>query len=139
MLLAANLAQQHPAQLLPPVDVLRVVLLDHAVVVALALRVGRPVELLLGGPVALHIAFLIDHIEAIGFRREDGEEGRQRLRHGGRRVRGRGAEVCSRGAGDPSRALGLVCSRAQSAVLPTGGCLNDVLALHLGDIASAIP
>lgn len=78
VLLAANLAQQHAAQLLAPVDVLGVVLFNQAVEVALALVVGRLVELLLRGPIAQDAALLVDHVLAVGFAGEDGPE----LRHG---------------------------------------------------------
>lgn len=84
MLLAADLAQQHAAELLAPVDVLGLVLLDQAVVVALALLVGRAVELLLGGPVPEHGALLVDDILPVRLAREDGQELGEWLGHGRR-------------------------------------------------------
>lgn len=115
VLLAANLAQQHAAQLLAPVGVLGVVLFYQAVVVALALGVGRAVELLLRGPIAHHGALLVDHVEAVRFGREDGVEGRHGLRHGGRRLR----EHCAggvEGAVDVSQiAFAQVIARLQCA------------------------
>ena len=94
VLLATNLSQQHAAQLLPPVDVLRVVLLDQAVVVALALGVRRLVELFLRGPISHYRALLVDDVEAVRLGSEDGVEGRQGLRHGGRRLRKCRANYC---------------------------------------------
>lgn len=82
MLLAPNFAQQHATQLLPPVQVLGVVLLNQAIVVALALFVGRAVQLLLRRSIAQNAAFLVDDIVAVRLDGEDGPEARHRLRHG---------------------------------------------------------
>jgi hypothetical protein len=65
VLLATNLAQQHAAQLLPPVDVLGVVLLYQAIKVALSLLVGRAVQLLLRRPIPHHTALLVHDIVAV--------------------------------------------------------------------------
>jgi hypothetical protein len=62
LLLAAHLAQKHATQLLAPVLVLRVVLVYEAVEVALALVVGRRVELLLGWAVSQRTAFEVDNV-----------------------------------------------------------------------------
>lgn len=86
VLLAAELAQQHAAQLLPPVDMLRVVLLDHAVVVALALGVGRPVELVLRGAIPQRLSLVAHHVEAVGFAGKNRVKGRQGLCHCGQRL-----------------------------------------------------
>lgn len=74
--LAANLTQQHAAQLLAPVNVFGVVLLNQAVKVALALLVWRAVELLLGRAISHHAALLVDDIVAVRLDGEDGVEGR---------------------------------------------------------------
>lgn len=78
VLFATNLAQQHAAQLLAPINVLGVVLFDEPIKVALALFVGLLVELLFGGPISDGLVFLIDDALAVGFGCEDGPK----LRHG---------------------------------------------------------
>jgi hypothetical protein len=89
VLLAANLAQQHATQLLPPINVFRVVPLYEAVKVALSLLVRRAVQLRFSRTVPQGPTFLVDDIVAIGFDRENGPELCQRLRHGDRLRRGR--------------------------------------------------
>lgn len=81
VLLAPNLAQQHAAQLLAPVDMLRVVLLDQAVVVALALLVGRAVELRFGRAIPNRLALVGDDGFAVGALGEYGPEQSKRLAH----------------------------------------------------------
>ena len=84
-LLPSDLAQEHAAQFLAPVLVLGVFLLDEAVEVALALVVGRRVELFLGRPISERPALEVDDVLPIRLGGEDGEEGRHGLlRHGGR-------------------------------------------------------
>jgi hypothetical protein len=82
VLLAPNLAQQHAAQLLPPINVLRVVFLYEAVEVALSLLVGSAVELCFGRSIPQRPAFLADDVVAVRLHGEDGPELGQRLRHG---------------------------------------------------------
>jgi hypothetical protein len=84
VLFATNLAQQHPTQLLAPVDMFRVVLLDQAVKVALSLVVWRAIELRFGGSVPQRAAFLADNVVAVRFDGEDRPEARQWLCHGDR-------------------------------------------------------
>ena len=83
VLFAANLAQKHAAQLLPPVEVFWVVLFDQAIVVALSLIVGFVVELLLGRAIAQNAPFEVDDVLAVRLASEDGPElGQGLLGHG---------------------------------------------------------
>ena len=92
VLLAANLAQEHAPQLLAPVLVLGIVLLDQAVEVALALLVGRHVELLFGRAVPYGPPFDVDDMLPVRLGCEYGPEWRHGLlRHGERR----GCAVCA--------------------------------------------
>jgi hypothetical protein len=82
VLLAANLAQQHAAQLLPPVNVLGIVLLNQAVKVALSLVIRRAVQLRLSRSIPQRPALLVYYIMAVGPDGKDGPELGQWLRHG---------------------------------------------------------
>lgn len=78
VLFAAKLAQQHAAQLLPPVNVFGIVFLYQPVKVALSLVIRVLVELLFRGPVAQRPVSLGDNPLPVGSGGEDGPE----LRHG---------------------------------------------------------